>query len=126
MSLIEQIRDKNFKYWELKDSDTLCQRFDEVQNDDWTICFNDNKYNPFTRRYNDGEKMTTLTCGVLYKVLDKKINHRNEMVVQIKNDKSNKIWILTDRFAYNPELAQNNMRGENLSWILDGDDVELV
>jgi hypothetical protein len=126
MGLIEQIRAKNFKYWDLRDADTLSNRFDEVQSGDWTICFNDNKYNPFTRRYEEGEKMTTLTCGVLYKVLDKKINHRNEMVVKIINDRLKQIWILTHRFAYNPELAQNNMRGENLSWILDGDDVELT
>jgi hypothetical protein len=48
------------------------------------------------------------------------------MVVKIINDRLKQIWILTHRFAYNPELAQNNMRGENLSWILDGDDVELT
>jgi hypothetical protein len=126
MGLIEQIRDKNFKYWDLKDADTLAERFDEIQSEDWTICFNDNKYNIYTRLYEVGDKMSTLTCGVLYKVLEKKINHRDEMVVQIKNDKGSKIWILTDRFAYNPELAQNNMRNENLDWILDGDDVELV
>ena len=73
MGLIEQIRAKDFKYWNLKDADTLDSRFDEVQKGDWTICFNDQKLNVFSGRYID-EKMVSLTRGVIYQILDKKIN----------------------------------------------------
>jgi hypothetical protein len=129
MGLIEQIRSEGFQYWQIKSADTLAKRFDEVAVGDWTICFNDNKYNPFSRSY-EKEKTATFTCGVLYQVLDKKSRVSSvggtDLVIQIMNDKNKKIWVLTDRFAYGPELAQNNLRENNLKWILDDEDVELT
>jgi hypothetical protein len=124
MGLIEQIRDENFHYQDLKDVDTLRERFDEIEIGDWTICFNDRKINPYNHRYTD-EKMETLSRGVLYKVLDKTINKRGDMVIKIVNDLNKKLWTLTDRFAYNPELAQNNVREGNLKWLLNDEEIEL-
>jgi hypothetical protein len=125
MSLIEQIRDKDFRYWKLSDSDTLAERFDDVQVNDWTICFNDHKYNPFSHRFDDSDKVKTFSLGTLYQVLDKKINNRGEMVIKIVNDLGKNVWTLTNRFAYGPELICNNMREEKLKWLLDENDVEL-
>jgi len=121
MGLIQQIRDPNFNYRSLKNADTLRQRFDEVDVGDWTICYNDHKMNPFSRRY-EKEKVKTFSVGTLYKVLGKKINDR---VIKIINDLGKNCWILTDRFAYDPELAANSMREEKLKWLLDDTNVEL-
>lgn len=68
MGLIEQIRSEDFKWWNLQDCDTLKERYDEIEINDWTICFNDRHFDYFRRRYDPDQKMTTLTRGVLYKV----------------------------------------------------------
>lgn len=124
MGLIEEIRSENFQWWNLKDCDTLGERFDDIEIMDWTICFNDRQYDYFRKRYKNDEKMTTLTRGILYQVLEKGVK-KGDKVVKIKNDKGKLIWILTDRFAFNPELAQNNVRTENLKRILDDEDIQL-
>lgn len=81
--------------------------------------------NYFSKRYEPDEKMETLTKGILYKVLEKGVK-KGDKVVKIINDKGKNIWIYTDRFAFNPELAQNNVREENLKRILDDDtDIKL-
>lgn len=116
---------ENFIFRSLKNADTLGERFDEVEIGDWTICYNDHKMNPFSRRYEIDEKVKTFSVGTLYKVLGKKINDRGDMVIKIINDLGKNCWILTDRFAYDPELAANSMREEKLKWLLDDDNVEL-
>ena len=121
MGLIEQIRAEGFRYWQLSEADSLDERFNEIEILDWTICYNDEKYNIWSHEFVGG-KMETLTRGKLYQVLDKKVNDKDDKVVKIINDKGKNTWILTDRFAFNPELAQNNLREQNLKKILDDDE----
>ena len=124
-NLIQQIRSKDFSYRDIDDKDLLYNHFDNLQIGDFTICFNDEKLDFWSQEFT-GEKMETLTKGNIYEILDKKIGDNirssGDKLIQIINDKNKKTWILTDRFAFGPELAQNQMRYERLDWILNSDD----
>jgi hypothetical protein len=123
--IINEIRSKDFKWNQLDESKKLYKHFDSLQNGDFTICFNDCKLDFWSQSFVT-EKLSTLTKGNIYKILDKKIKDNvrssGDMLIQIINDKNKKIWILTDRFAFSPELAQNSMRYDRLTWILNSDD----
>jgi len=126
-TLIQQIRSKNFSHRDINEEDLLINHFDNLDKGDFTICFNDEKLDFWTQDFT-GEKMATLTKGNIYKILDKKIGDNvrsgGDRLIQILNDKNKKTWILTDRFAFGPELAQNQMRYERLDWILNSDDTD--
>jgi hypothetical protein len=123
--IISEIRSKDFKWNQLDESKKLYKHFDSLQNGDFTICFNDCKLDFWSQSFVT-EKLSTLTKGNIYKIIDKKIKDNvrssGDMLIQIINDKNKKIWILTDRFAFSPELAQNSMRYDRLTWILNSDD----
>jgi len=125
LSLIDEIRSKDFNFRNLDDSKMLYHHYDNLDIGDFTICFNDEKLDFWSQQYN-GEKMSTLTRGKIYQILDKKIGDNvrsgGDRLIQIVNDKNKKIWILIERFAYGPELAQNEMRHEKLDWVLNDED----
>jgi len=125
MTLIDEIRSKDFNFRNMDDSKMLYHYYDNLDIGDFTICFNDEKLDFWSQDYS-GEKMATLTKGKIYKILDKKLNSNvrsgEDRLIQIVNDKNKKIWILIERFAYGPELAQNDMRHEKLDWVLNDDE----
>jgi len=124
--IISEIRSKKFKWQKLDESKKLYKHFDNLQNGDFTICFNDCKLDFWSQQFDENEKLSTLTKGNIYKILDKKVSDNvrssGNLLIQIINDKNKKTWILTDRFAFSPELAQNAMRHDRLEWILNSDD----
>ena len=124
-SLIDEIRSKDFDCNGLDSSKLLINHFDNLNNGDFTICFNDKKLDFWSQHFSD-EKMATLTRGKIYEILDTKIGDNSRSIgdklIRIVNDNNRKIWILTGRLAFGPELAQNQMRHEKLDWVLNEDD----
>ena len=126
-NIIDQIRRPDFDFRKIKHEDTMAYHFNSVNPGDFSICFND-KVLEFWSQDFCTEKMATLTQGKIYKILDKKIKPNvrtdGDTCIQILNDKNKKVWILTDRFAWHPELAQNSIRYERLTEILNGDIID--
>jgi hypothetical protein len=124
-NIIDEIRRPGFKYHEVDWKDTVDYHWDNISEGDYTICFNDKKLDFWSQDFSD-EKMATLTQGKIYQILGKKLKDNvrsgEDKCIQIINDKGKKIWILTGRFAFGPELAHNAIRFERLNDILEGDD----
>lgn len=122
MNIIELINSKNFLKLNQFRRRKILEKY-ILQNKDCkinssVICFEKeniiNERHKFYYKYGRAKKISTLTIGKQYKILDHK-----EDKIKIENDVGKKLWYTIDRFLYSLKIARKE-KLEKLKYMSDG------